>query len=228
MKTIGYVRISTDKQELKNQKHRINEYAAKEGIKINQWVEETISSRKEDRAIHQLINDMSTGDKIIVTELSRLGRSSVTEIFRLIGEIQDKKGSLYVISENIEIKKGKPTVQAETMIFALSLSSRLERDMISQRTKAALAAKKAQGVKLGRPSTYSVLNGREDEIEKYLKLGINKTAIGKLMDVSRATVYLYLKKKAEREKGTQIPNLKLTGGPKKLSNKKVGKKEKQC
>lgn len=192
MTTFAYIRISTDKQDIKNQKHKINEYAAKNGVKIDKWIEETISSRKEDRAIFQLIGDMSPDDLIIVTELSRLGRSSVTEIFRLIGRIQDKKGNLYVIQENIEINQGKPSIQTETIIFALSLSSRLERDMISQRTKNALAAKKAQGVKLGRPEGYSVLNGREDEIKKYESLGLNKSSIAKLLGVTRATYYKHI------------------------------------
>jgi DNA invertase Pin-like site-specific DNA recombinase len=191
MTTFGYIRISTDKQDIENQRHKINEYAAKNGIKIDQWTEETISSKKEDRAIFKLISDLKPSDLIIVTELSRLGRSSVTEIFRLIGDIQDKKGSLYVVHEKLEINQGKPSVQTETLVFALSLSSRLERDMISQRTKAALAARKAQGVKLGRPVGYNIMKGREAEIEKWIAKGLNKTAISQVMDISRSTVYKY-------------------------------------
>jgi DNA invertase Pin-like site-specific DNA recombinase len=200
MTTYGYIRISTDKQETDNQKHRINEYAAKEGIKVNSWITETISSRKDDREIYQLIDSLKPGDLIIVTELSRLGRSSVTEIFKILGTIQDKKGGLYVIQDGIEIESGKMSVQAETMVFALGIASRLERDLISERTKAGLAARKAQGIKLGRPIGYSVLNGRESELDKYLKLGINKSAIAKLMGVSRGAVYNFLSKRQSKLK----------------------------
>ena len=132
---------------------------------------------------------------VIVTELSRLGRSSVTEIFKILAGIQDKKASLQVIQDSIKINGGKLTVQAETLVFALGIASQLERELISERTRAGLQRVKAEGKKLGRPPTYSVLNGREEEIEKYLTLGINKTAIAKLMGVARTTVYTYLKKK---------------------------------
>ena len=159
---------------------------------------------------------------VIVTELSRLGRSSVTEIFKILGIIQDRKAGLFVIQDSIEIDAGKMSVQAETMVFALGIASRLERDLLSERTKAGLKRVKAMGTKLGRPSTYSVLNGREEEIEKYLKLGINKTAIGKLMGVSRATVYLYLKKKEERVKDKPKSNLKRNRSSKRISDKRAG------
>lgn len=195
MTTFAYTRVSTENQNGGNQRNRINEYAANEGIKVDRWIEETISSRKEDREIYSLIETLQPNDLVIVTELSRLGRSSVTEIFKILGSIQDKKASLYVIQDSIEIDSGKMSVQAETLVFALGIASRLERDLISERTKAGLKRVKESGKKLGRPSTYSVLNGREDEIEKYLKLGLNKTSIAKLMGVSRSAVYNYLKKK---------------------------------
>jgi len=200
MKTYAYIRVSTDKQENKNQRHKINEYAAKKGIKIDSWIEETISSRKKDRAIYPLIESLKANDLIIVTEFSRLARSGMIELFTILGSIQEKKGSLYIIQESIKIDSGKMSVYAEAIVSALSLASRIERDMISERTKTALAARKAQGVKLGRPSTYSVLAGREDEIEKYLKLGLNKTSIAKLMGVARSTIYLYLEKKQRKQK----------------------------
>ncbi len=199
MAIFGYIRISTERQEGDNQRHRINEYAAKNGLKIDSWIEETISSRKNDRAIYGLVGRLEENDLIIVTELSRLGRSSVSEIFGILKDIQNKKAGLFVIQESIKIDGGKMSVQAETLVFALSIASRLERDLISERTKAALAARKAQGVKLGRPVGYSVLAGKETEIEKYLALGLNKTSIAKLLGVSRSTVYAYLEKKGKRK-----------------------------
>ncbi|MBT4089379.1 MAG: recombinase family protein [Deltaproteobacteria bacterium] len=195
MTTTAYIRISTEKQEVENQKHRINEYAAGQGIKIDNWIIETVSSRKADREIYQLIDNLEPGDKIIVTELSRLGRSGVTEVFKILGTIQDKKASLSVIQDGIEIDAGEMSTQAEVMVFALGIASKLERELISERTKAALKSRKDQGVKLGRPEGYSVLNGREPELDKYLKLGINKSAIAKLMGVSRGAVYNFLNKR---------------------------------
>ena len=200
MTTTAYIRISTDKQESDNQKHRVNEYAAGKGIKIDNWIKETVSSRKADREIYQIIEALQPGDRIIVTELSRLGRSGVTEVFNILGDIQKKKASLTVIQDNIEIDSGEMTIQSETIVFALSIASRLERDLISERTKAALKSRKDQGVKLGRPEGYSVLTGRETELDKYLKLGINKSAIAKLMGVSRGAVYNFLNKRESKSK----------------------------
>jgi putative DNA-invertase from lambdoid prophage Rac len=200
MTTTAYIRISTDKQEVENQKHRINEYAAGQGIKIDNCITETVSSRKTDREIYQLIDSLEPGDKIIVTELSRLGRSGMIEVSRILGTIQDKKASLSVIQNNIEIEPGKMSVEAQAIVFALSIASELERDLISERTKAALKARKDQGVKLGRPVGYSVLTGREAELDKYLKLGINKSAIAKLMGVSRGAVYNFLNKRESKSK----------------------------
>jgi putative DNA-invertase from lambdoid prophage Rac len=199
MTTTAYVRISTDKQEVENQKHRINEYAAGKGIKVDKWIIETVSSRKADREIYQLIDGLEPGDKIIITELSRLGRSGVTEVFNILGDIQKKKASLSVIQDGIEIDSGKMSTQAEVMVFALGIASRLERELISERTKAALKSRKDQGVKLGRPEGYSVLTGREQELEKYLKLGINKSAIAKLLGCSRGAVYNFLRKKEVKQ-----------------------------
>ena len=200
MTVTAYIRISTDKQEVENQKHRINEYAAGQGIKIDNCITETVSSRKTDREIYQLIDSLEPGDKIIVTELSRLGRSGMIEVSRILGTIQDKKASLSVIQNNIEIEPGKMSVEAQAIVFALSIASELERDLISERTKAALKARKDQGVKLGRPVGYSVLTGREAELDKYLKLGINKSAFAKLMGVSRGAVYNFLNKRESKSK----------------------------
>ena len=195
MTTFAYIRISTDKQESDNQKHRINEYAAKEGIKVDKWIIETISSRKADREIYSLVENLQPNDLIIVTELSRLGRSSVSEIFGILETIKKNKAGLFVIQDSIEIDSGEMSVNAEAIVFALSIASRLERDLISERTKAGLKARKQMGVKLGRPVGYSVLTGRDSELDKYLKLGINKSAIAKLMGVSRGAVYNFLRKR---------------------------------
>jgi DNA invertase Pin-like site-specific DNA recombinase len=195
MAVYGYTRISTDKQDKASQYHRINEFAAQNGIKIDQWLDETISSQKKDRKIYRLLDNLKQNDLVIVSELSRLGRSSVTEIFKILGVIQEKGASLYVIQDSIKINGGKMSVQAETLVFALGIASRLERELISERTRAGLKRAKEEGKKLGRPSSYSILNGREGEIEKYLSMGLNKTSISILMGISRSTVYAYLKKK---------------------------------
>jgi len=200
MTIYAYTRVSTDEQDHQSQTHRINEYCANNGLKINSWVNETISSRKEDREIYELIESFKPGDMLIVTELSRLGRSSVTEIFKIIGIIREKKAGLRVIQDSIEIDGGEMSIQAEMMVSILSIASRLERDLNSERTKAGIAKAKAKGVKMGRPEGYSVLAGREDEVEKYFAMKLNKTSIATLMGVSRATIYAYIKKK-EKSKG---------------------------
>ena len=123
------------------------------------------------------------------------------------------------LQDSIEIDSGKMSIQAETIVFALSIASRLERDLISERTKTALRVRKAKGIKLGRPEGYSVLNGREDEVEKWLEKGLNKSSIATVMDVSRTTIYSYLRKKDGKKPGNKPVKFSMENAIKEANDK---------
>lgn len=208
MAVIAYSRISTDKQDLEGQESRIAAYAAGAGLTIDTWERETVSSRKKDRLIVGIVQGLRPGDILIVSEVSRLGRSGMIELAGLIGQIQDRQAGLIVCSENIRIMPGEDlTITAQALLMALSIGSTIERQMISERTKAGLQARKAAGVKLGRPRGSS-LEGQADLIQEYLGKGLSKASIAKLIGCSRGTLYHYLETRGRKPKRTAKPERK--------------------
>ncbi|ABB33355.1 Resolvase domain protein [Geobacter metallireducens RCH3] len=194
-KTIAYLRVSTSQQDLKNQKFEILDYAQKNGLSIDDFVEVEISSRKsvEERKIDYLVSMLSQGDRVIVSELSRIGRSTV-EVLNIINELASKKVFLIAIKQNLNIN-GSENLQAKVMVTMFSLFAELERDLISDRTKRALEARKAAGVKLGRPkgaTGVSKLDGMEGQITELLRKQVSLSSIAKIFSVSRGTVYSFI------------------------------------
>jgi DNA invertase Pin-like site-specific DNA recombinase len=151
-KTIAYLRVSTDQQDLNNQKHEIESYAKKRHLKIDDWVAVEVSSRKNkhDRRIAELIQGLKKGDKLIVSELSRLARS-MRQIHNITHDIAKRKAELHVIKQNL-ITKGTSDLSTKIYINSSALAAEIERDLISQRTKNGLARVKAEGKKLGNPN----------------------------------------------------------------------------
>lgn len=191
----AYIRTSTGGQDGQGQRESINEYCARKGLKIDKWEHEQTSSRtpRKQRRITKIIENMKAGDEIITTEITRLGRSSVSELYAIIENLREKGGSLRVINNDLRITAGSMDIKTEAILNALSIAGRIERDMISERTKNALQARKAEGVKLGRPAGHSKLDSQKDEIIEYMKKGINLTAISKLVNCTTATLYTWLK-----------------------------------
>ncbi len=148
-KIVAYLRVSTCKQDLNNQKLEILEYARKHSLQINNFVEIVASSQKgpKQRRINELLNKLENAKTLIVTELSRLGRSTV-EVIDFINNLIQQEVRFIVLKQNLDIKH-RHDMQSKVMVTVFSLVSELERDLISARTKEALAAKKAQGVTLG-------------------------------------------------------------------------------
>jgi DNA invertase Pin-like site-specific DNA recombinase len=149
-KTIAYLRASTDKQDLNNQKLEIFEYARKNQLEVDDFIQITISSKQssKDRRIDEMMASLVDADTLIVTELSRLGRSTA-EIIGLINELVKKQVRVIAIKQNLDIRQQDMNSKIITTLF--SLFAELERDLISLRTKEALASKKLQGVQLGKP-----------------------------------------------------------------------------
>lgn len=194
--TYGYIRVSTEKQDFDNQKHGILHFANEKKLGNVDFVEETISSRKklEERQIWELINTMEEGDTLIVSELSRLGRSTM-EIMTIFKHLAEKNIRTYVIKGGFEIGDPANKIQSSVLIFAFGLAAEIERELISQRTKEALAVKKASGVKLGRPvgtKVKSKLDGKEDAIKELLEKHIPVASIAKIFGVARTTMVNFI------------------------------------
>jgi len=204
----GYIRVSTDKQDFDGQKHSILEYANDKLKSSVEFVVETISSRKslESREIYGLIKKMREFDVLVVSELSRLARSTY-EIMTIFKMLLEKNVKTIIIKGNLIIDAEAHKIQSQVLIFAFSLAAEIERDLISERTKSALKAKKAAGVVLGRPKGskgQNKLNKHEIEVKKLLAKGVNYSSIAKIYDCSRTTVENFVKiqklKEAENEK----------------------------
>ena len=191
----GYIRVSTDNQTTENQKFEINKFVKERNILINEWFEETISATKrlECRKLSLLLNKMKDGDQILVTELSRLGRN-LMQIMKILHDCMEKDVMVYAIKERYELGNN---INSKVLAFAFGLSAEIERNLISQRTKEALARRKAEGIILGRPkgkkSVKLKLSGKEKEIQMYLLKNISYSAISRILDVHRLTVSKFVK-----------------------------------
>lgn len=192
----GYIRVSTDKQTVENQRYEINRFIKKNGFKVDSWIEETISGTvdPDKRNLGKLIHKTKKGDIIICSELSRLGRNMFM-IMSILNILMENGVIIYTVKERYKLGED---ITSKVLAFAFSISAEIERSLISQRTKEALRRKKAEGIKLGRPkgklnSKYK-LTGCEEKIRKMLNEGYPKNLISKQLNVSPSTLYLYLKK----------------------------------
>jgi DNA invertase Pin-like site-specific DNA recombinase len=197
MSIYGYIRVSTDKQDNTNQKHEILEYANKEKMGNVDFIEETISSRVkfEKRDLSNLIMMMKDGDTLLVTELSRIGRSTM-EVMSVFKTLVEKGVKTHIIKSNFKIGAEEDKITSAVLIFAFGLAGELERELISQRTKSSLAKKKAEGMILGRRKGQKVkskLDGKEENIKELLGKKISVAAIAKIHDVGRTTMTSFIK-----------------------------------
>ena len=196
MKTIAYLRVSTGGQELNTQRLAILDYAHKNHIHIDQFLEKQISSRKtvKERGIDGLLEGVNAGDLILVSELSRLGRS-VGQVIQIIDTLVKSKIRFIAIKENINLDGGKQDIQSKMMVTMFSLFAEIERDLISERTREGLIAARAKGRILGRPKGSwgtSRLDGKEAEIQMLLNKKVSKASVAKIMDVSRSALLYFI------------------------------------
>lgn len=190
----GYIRVSTKKQDRENQRYGILNYAQDKKLQIDEFIEESISGTKsyKERKLGSLIERLQKGDTIIITELSRFGRS-LLEVMEILNQLMLKEVRILVVKNDMELGQN---IQSKVLAFAFSLSAEIERELISSRTKEALEKKKADGYKLGRPkgsTSKSKLDGREAEIDNYLAKKISVASICKLLDVAPTTFYNFCK-----------------------------------
>ena len=200
----GYIRVSTDKQTVENQRFEVTNFCERNNLTIDGWIEETISGTKSysKRALGTLLRRVNKDDLIICTELSRLGRN-LFMIMEILNICMTKECRVWTIKDNYRLGED---IQSKVLAFAFGLSAEIERNLISQRTREALARKKAEGVVLGRPkgrkTSHEVrkLYGKETLIRELLKNKTSKRKIAKICRVDRNTLDRYIKDWIETEK----------------------------
>ena len=203
--TIAYLRTSTDKQDLNNQKLEILEWARKKEMKVNEFVQITMSSRKtsKQRRIEEVLQTLNDSDILVVTELSRLGRSTA-DVIALVNELVARNIRVIILKQNLDISQHDMT--SKIVITLFSLFAERERDLMSLRTKEALAAKKQQGVTLGKPKgtiQKSKFDADLERIKGLLKLGLSMHKIALLLGYkNHLALNTYINKRKLRRQGS--------------------------
>ena len=206
-KTIAYLRASTDKQDLNNQKLEILEFARRKNLRVDEFIEITMSSRKSGqlRRIDELVDKLSGMGTLVVTELSRLGRSTAG-VLALINQLVESNIRVIIIKQNLDIDRHD--MNSKIIITLISLFAELERDLISLRTKEALAAKKAQGITLGKPKgtiQKSKFDKDLDRIRELLSLGLSVRKIAGLLGYkNHISLNTYINKRNIRETASPV------------------------
>ena len=195
MKTVAYLRVSTRSQDLANQKLAILEFSQKRRFTVDEFIESQASSQKSpiERRIEEMLGTLQSGDRLLVSELSRLGRS-LGQVLQIVATLIERKIRFIAIKEAIEVE-GKQDLRTKVMITLFGLFAEVERDLISERTKEGLAAAKAKGKLLGRPKGAlgkSKLDGKEEDIRMLLGKDVSKASIAKILDVSRSALYHFI------------------------------------
>ncbi|WP_294233776.1 master DNA invertase Mpi family serine-type recombinase [uncultured Chryseobacterium sp.] len=197
--TYGYIRISTDHQNVENQRFEINQFCKSNSLLVDIWIDETVSGTKkvEERELGKILKKMETGDILICSELSRLGRNLLM-IMGVLNECMNRDIKVWTIKDNYRLGSD---INSKVLAFAFGLSAEIERNLISQRTKEALARKRAEGVILGRPvgskSSKTKLTGQEKKIQELLDRKVSYSAIGRILGVHRLTVSSFVKRQRE-------------------------------
>lgn len=195
----GYIRTSTDKQNNENQHYEIEQFAKNNNIKIDRWIEETISSKKdlEERKLGKLLKKIKQDDIIIASELSRLGRN-LLQVMSILHHCMNIGCQVWTIKDNYRLGTD---IQSKVLAFAFGLSAEIERTMISQRTKRCLDRLRAEGKHIGRnkgsKNKSTKLSGKDALIKRLLSQNIQKKQIAKMLKVDYSTLYKFIKEMAE-------------------------------
>ena len=202
MAVYAYLRVSTDQQDVDNQRHGILSYCNILQLTGINFVEDTVSSRKKwrERKIGELLTaTMQPGDTLIISEISRMARSTL-QVLEILEIAADSDIAVHVVKQNMIFAETQD-MTSTIMATVLGLVAQIEREFVSQRTKEALAARKKAGMVLGRPpgpAARHKLDNREMEIRGLLDKRVNKRAIAKIVDCAPSTLYDWLRRKGIR------------------------------
>lgn len=196
MPSIVYLRVSTGGQDLGQQKLAVLAHAQEHRFTVDKFIEAQRSSQQamQKEEVFEMIEALQPNDQLIVSELSRLGRS-LSQILQIIDRLIQKNVRLVAIKEGIRFEE-KQNIQTKAMIALFGLFAEVERDLIAERTREGLAAAKARGQHLGRPKgalSKSKLDGKEGEIRAFLDKNVSKASIARIMDVSPTTLHHFIK-----------------------------------
>jgi len=186
----GYIRVSTIHQNTENQRFEVGNFAEKQGISIEKWITERISSTKDlkERKFGLLLKRVKKGDVIIASEISRLGRN-LLEIMDILHFCLKRGCQIWTIKESYKLGLD---IQSKILAIAFGMLAEFERSLISARTKEALARVRADGKKkLGRPSVAKRISERKAEIERMQKEGMSVKKISAAIGVSSASLYRF-------------------------------------
>lgn len=196
MANYAYLRVSTDSQDVSNQKHGIFEYANHVGLANLVFVEDSVSGKKKwhQRKLGPLLNGMDEGDTVIFSEVTRMARSTL-QVLEFLELCMEKQLKVHIAKQNMQLDG---SLQSKIIATMLGLAGEIEREFIRMRTKEALAARKAAGHVLGRPKGEAKtlkLDAKRDLIEKYLGMGLGIRATAKLIDAAPSTLSDYVKRR---------------------------------
>ncbi len=192
----GYIRVSSDKQTVENQRFEIEQFCRREGLTIDGWIEETVSGTKpySKRQLGKLLRHVGKGDLILCSELSRLGRS-LYMIMEILSYCMHRGCLVWTIKDGYRLGDD---IQSKVLAFAFGLSAEIERNLISQRTKEALARLKAEGKPIGRPQGHKTrkelrsVYRHEAYVRKALQNGLSQRKIAERIHCSRNTLRSYI------------------------------------
>ncbi len=202
----GYIRVSSDKQTVENQRFEIVKYCEQEHVAINGWIEETVSGTEQytRRRLGKLLRKMKQGDLIVCSELSRLGRT-LYMIMEILSMCMKRGCRVWTIKEGYRLGDD---IQSKVLAFAFGLSAEIERNLISERTREALARLKAEGKHIGRPKgsntrqSAHLLYRHDRFIRQALRSGLSNKEIRDQLHCSRSTLHRYITRFIENDPHT--------------------------
>lgn len=197
-RVLAYLRVSTPSQNLENQRVEIRKYASMHGMDVTDWIEIAMSSGKSEelRRVDSIREMLKSGDTLITTELSRLGRS-ITQILTLIDYLTRNGVRVVVVKQNLRLGEGAD-LASKIQMAVFALLAEIERNLISERVKMGLAVAKENGKVLGRPggpTGYRKLKGKDAQIQQMLSFQVSKRAIARMLGVAPNTLIAYVKEK---------------------------------
>jgi len=195
-KVYGYLRISTEQQNIDTNKSEILLYINKNNLPpLHEWIEETVSGTKhfnKRKLGKELVPKLKEGDIIMMSEISRIGRT-ISQIMEFCALLAKLKVKMYCTKTDFKVDN---SIQSQMLIFAYGLSAQIERDLISARTKTALQNLKDKGIKLGRPKGKGKmkLDKDKEEVMKLVDMGVKYKIIAKKFKVTPKTLSCFLKR----------------------------------